>query len=135
MEQSIGLSSLRPIQPRFNRIEAGLPRTKANLQSQNSISTFNLQSFIHHYKPGSNISKLIQTVFKLTSVTACPNSQQKEKFTRLRTSRWWTPCLAQGLVSLQRVAASRGRVPLHGPAKRNGRWPHRVVRGILEGYT
>jgi hypothetical protein len=97
--------------------------------------TFNLQSSIHYYKPGSNVSKLIQTVFKLTSVTACPNSQRKEKFTRLHTSQRRTPCLAQGLVSLRRVTASRGRVPLHGPAKRNGHWPHRVVRGILEGHT
>jgi hypothetical protein len=29
-EQSFGLSGLRPIQPRFSRIEAGLPRTKAS---------------------------------------------------------------------------------------------------------
>jgi hypothetical protein len=64
MEQSIGLSGLRPIQPRFNRIESGLPRTKASLQSQNSSSTFNLQSFKHYYKPDSNISKFIQTVFQ-----------------------------------------------------------------------
>jgi hypothetical protein len=103
--------------------------------SQNSSSTFNLQTFIHYYKPGSNISKIIQTVFKLTSITACPNSQRKEKFTRLHTSRRRTPSLAQGLVSLRRVTAGRGRVPLHGPAKRNGRWPHNVVRGILEGHT
>jgi hypothetical protein len=40
--------------------------------SQNSSSTFNLQTFIHYYKLGSNISKLIQTVFKLTNITACP---------------------------------------------------------------
>jgi hypothetical protein len=52
---------------------------KASLQSQNSSSTFNLQTFKHYYKPGSNSSKLIQTVFKLTSRTACPNSQRKEK--------------------------------------------------------
>jgi hypothetical protein len=32
MEQPIGLSGLRLMQPRFNRIEAGLPRTKASLQ-------------------------------------------------------------------------------------------------------
>jgi hypothetical protein len=32
-----------PIQPRFNRIEADLPRMKASLQSQYSSSTFNLQ--------------------------------------------------------------------------------------------
>jgi hypothetical protein len=103
--------------------------------SQNSSSTFNLQTFIHYYKPGSNISKFIQTVSKLTSIMACPNSQRKEKFTRLHTLRRRTPNLAQGLVSLRRVTAGRGRVPLHGPAIRNGRWPHKVVRGILEGHT
>jgi hypothetical protein len=135
MEQSIGLSGLCPIQPRFNRIEAGLPRTKASLPSQNSSSTFNLQTFKHYYKPDSNLSKLIQTVFKLTSRTACPNSRRKEKITRLHTLRKWTPCLAQGLVSLRRVTANWGRIPLHGPAKRNRSWPCRVVRGVLEGYT
>jgi hypothetical protein len=56
-EQSIGLSGLRPIQPRFNRIEAGLPRMRASLQSQNSSSTFDLQIFEHYYKPGSNLDK------------------------------------------------------------------------------
>jgi hypothetical protein len=105
------------------------------LQSQKSSSTFNLQAFKHYYKPSSNISKLIQTVFKLTSITACPNYQWEEKFTRLHTSRRRTPSLAQGLVSLRRVRAGRGWVPFHEPAKRNGRWPHKVVRGILEGYT
>jgi hypothetical protein len=58
MEQSIGLSGLRPIQPRFNRIEEGLSPTKASLQSQNSSSTFNLQIFQHYYKPGSKLSKI-----------------------------------------------------------------------------
>jgi hypothetical protein len=43
MEQPIGLSGLRLMQPRFNRIEAGLPRTKASLQSHNSSPTFNPQ--------------------------------------------------------------------------------------------
>jgi hypothetical protein len=81
------------------------------------------------------ISKFIQTVFKRTSVTACPNSQRKEKFSRLYTSQRQTPSLAQGLVLLRRVTAGRGRVPLHGPAKRNGRWPHRGVRGIFEGHA
>jgi hypothetical protein len=38
-------------------------------------------------------------------------------------------------VSFRRVTASRGLIPFHGPAKRNRRWPCRVVRGILEGYT
>jgi hypothetical protein len=103
--------------------------------SQNSSSTFNLQPYIHYYKPSSKISKLTQTMFKLTSITACSNSQRKGKsFTRLHTSRRRTPSLAQGLVSLRRVTAGRGWVPLHRPAKRNGRWPHKVVRGIFEGH-
>jgi hypothetical protein len=108
---------------------------KGEFTSQNSSSAFNLQPYIRYYKPSSNVSKLIQTVFKLTSVTACPNPQRKEKFTRQHTSRRRTPSLAQGLVSLRRVTAGRGRVPLHGPAIRNGRCPHKVVRGILEGHT
>jgi hypothetical protein len=40
-EQPIGLSGLRPMQPWFNRIEEGLARTKASLQSYNSSPTFN----------------------------------------------------------------------------------------------
>jgi hypothetical protein len=31
--------------------------------SQNSSSTFKLQSYIHYYKPSSKISKLLQTIF------------------------------------------------------------------------
>jgi hypothetical protein len=103
--------------------------------SQNSSSTFNLQPYIPYYKPSSNKSKLIQTEFKLTSMTACPNAQRKEKFTRLHTSRRRTPSLALGLGSLQRVTTGWGRVPLHGPAKRNRRWPHEVFRGIFESHT
>jgi hypothetical protein len=65
--------------------------------------------------------KLIQTVFKLISRIACPSSQRKEKNTRLHTSQKLTPCSAQGLMSLRRVTASRGRIPFHRPAKRNRR--------------
>jgi hypothetical protein len=54
-EQPIGLSGLRPIQPRFNRIEAGLPRTKVSLQSQHTSVTFNLQKHNYYYKPFSNL--------------------------------------------------------------------------------
>jgi hypothetical protein len=50
MEQPIGLSGLRPIQPRFNRIEAGLPRTKASLQSHHSSPTFNSHNIKYYYK-------------------------------------------------------------------------------------
>jgi hypothetical protein len=50
-EQPIGLSGIRPMQPRFNRIEAGLPRTKASLQAHNSSSIFNSQHIKHYYKP------------------------------------------------------------------------------------
>jgi hypothetical protein len=55
--------------------------------------------------------------------------------TRLRTSRRLTPRSAQSLVSLRRVTASRGWIPLHGPAKRNRGWPCRTIRGFLEVHT
>jgi hypothetical protein len=51
MEQPIGLSGLRPMQPWFNKIEAGLTRTKASLQSHNSSPTFNSQNIKYYYKP------------------------------------------------------------------------------------
>jgi hypothetical protein len=55
--------------------------------------------------------------------------------TRLCTSRRLTLRLAQSLVSLRRVTASRERIPLHGLAKRNRGWPCRTIRGVLEGHT
>jgi lipopolysaccharide/colanic/teichoic acid biosynthesis glycosyltransferase len=67
-EQCFGLSGLRPIQPRFNRIEAGLPRTKASLQSQYSSSTFiNTDIRILLQTLFKLKVKLIQSVFNLTS--------------------------------------------------------------------
>jgi hypothetical protein len=45
MEQPIGVSGHRPIQPRLHRIEVGLPRTKAGLQSHHSSPTFNSQKY------------------------------------------------------------------------------------------
>jgi hypothetical protein len=93
------------------------------------------RSRLTSHEPSSNSNKLIQTMFKLTSRAACPNSQRREKITRLHTLRGWTPSSAQGLGSLRRVTASRGRVPFHEPAKRYRGWPCRVVHGILESYT
>jgi hypothetical protein len=58
---------LRPMQPWFNRTEAGLPRTKAGLQSHNSSPTFNPQHIKHYYKPFQTYRKLIQTLFETTS--------------------------------------------------------------------
>jgi hypothetical protein len=55
--------------------------------------------------------------------------------TRLRTSRRLTPRSAQSLVSPRRVTASRGRIPLHGPAKWNRSWPCRNICGVLNGHT
>jgi hypothetical protein len=40
MEQLIGMSGHRLIQPWLYKIEVGLPRTKASLQSHNSSPTF-----------------------------------------------------------------------------------------------
>jgi hypothetical protein len=61
MEQPIGLSGLRLIQPRFNRIEAGLPRTTASLQSQHSSLNFNFQKHKHYYKPFFKLNVKIYT--------------------------------------------------------------------------
>jgi hypothetical protein len=55
--------------------------------------------------------------------------------TRLRTSPRLAPYSAQSLVSLRRVTASRGRIPLHGPAKRNRSWLCRNIRRVLMGYA
>jgi hypothetical protein len=52
-EQSFGLSGLHPIQPRFSRIEAGLPRTKASSHHRIAHQLLNLQPYIHYYKPSS----------------------------------------------------------------------------------
>jgi hypothetical protein len=117
-------------------------QNRSRFTSHEGEFTITIQLIILIYRYTSIITnlvqpkiKLIQTVLKLTSRTACPSSQRKEKNTRVHTSRKLTPCSAQGLVSLRRVTASRGRIPPHGPAKRNRRWPCRVVRGNLEGYT
>jgi hypothetical protein len=75
--------------------------------------------------------KLIQTVFNRTSYIACPSSQRKEhKHATTHVAKVDTV-----LVSLRRVTASRGRIPLYGPAKRNRSWPCRNIRRVLMGYT
>jgi hypothetical protein len=55
--------------------------------------------------------------------------------TRLHTSRRLTPSSARNMVSFRRVTASRGRIPLHGPAKRNRDWPCWTICGVLTGHT
>jgi hypothetical protein len=52
------------MQPRFNRIEAGLPRTRVSLQTHNSSPTFSPQYIKHYYKPFQTYSKLIQHCLK-----------------------------------------------------------------------
>jgi hypothetical protein len=71
MEQPIGLSGHRPIQPRFNRIEVGLPRTKASLQSHNCFE-LKVNLYKHCLKP--------------QAIQACSESQRK-KLTRDYTRR------------------------------------------------
>jgi hypothetical protein len=89
---------------------------------------------------------LLQTFFKLNVnlYKQCLNRQAKQLVqvhsgrkinSRLYTSRRLTPCSAQSLVSLKRVTASRGRIPLHGPAIWKRSWPCRTIRGVLEGHT
>jgi hypothetical protein len=48
--------------------------------SRNSSSTFNLQSYIHYYKPSSKISKLIQKPCLTDKHNSLSNSQRKKKF-------------------------------------------------------
>jgi hypothetical protein len=56
--------AIQPIQPRFNRIEAGLSRTNASIQSHYSSPTLNLQKLKLYYKLFQALSKLIQTLLK-----------------------------------------------------------------------
>jgi hypothetical protein len=58
----------------------------------------------------------------------------REINTRLYTTRRLTQHSARSMASLRRVTASRG-IPLHGPAKRNGIWPCKTIRGVLKGHT
>jgi hypothetical protein len=56
--QLVELSLKIYVQPRFNRIEAGLPRTKASSHHRIARHLLILQPYIHYYKPSSNISNL-----------------------------------------------------------------------------
>jgi hypothetical protein len=75
------------MQPRFNRIEAGLPRTKASIQSHHSSPTFNLQKLKHYYKLFQLKVNLYKHCFQTTSYTACPGSQRKSINTRLHVAK------------------------------------------------
>jgi hypothetical protein len=55
--------------------------------------------------------------------------------TRLHMSRRLTPHSARSMASFRRVTTSRGRIPLHGPAKRNRSWPCGTIRGVFKGHT
>jgi hypothetical protein len=62
---------------------------------------------------------------------ACQVNSGRKKFnTRLHTSRRLTPHSARSMASFRRVTASRGRIPLHGPAKWNRGWPCWTIRGF-----
>jgi hypothetical protein len=63
------------------------------------------------------------------------NLAGEEINTRLHTSRKLTPRSARNMASFWRVIASRGRIPLHGPAKRNREWPGWIIRLVLTGHT
>jgi hypothetical protein len=135
MEQPIGLSGLRPMQPRFNRIEAGLPRTKVSLQSHNNSPTFSSQNIIitNHFELKYTYTNIV--FYKNTSYASLCRVTAEEINTRLHTSRSLTPSLARNMVSFRRVTASRGRIPFHGPAKRNTEWPGWTIRLVHTGHT
>jgi hypothetical protein len=54
---------------------------------------------------------------------------------RLHTSRRLTPHSARYMASFRRVTTSRGRIPLHRPAKRDRSWPCGTIRGVFKGHT
>jgi hypothetical protein len=66
---------------------------------------------------------------------ACPVLSGREINMRLHTSRRLTPHSARRMASFRRVTASRGRIPLHGPTKRNRSWLCRTICGVLKGHT
>jgi hypothetical protein len=66
---------------------------------------------------------------------ACHVHSGRKINTRLHTSRRLTPHSARSMASFRRVTASRGQIPLHGPAKRNRSWPCGTIRGVLKGHT
>jgi hypothetical protein len=127
------------VSTRYNHGSTGsmqvFPRTKVSLQLQHNSSLL----IYKHVNIITSHAQLQQNLYK-----RCLNGQArrlvyihsgKETNTWLLSSSRWTPRSAQGLVSLRRVTASRGRIPVHGPAKRNRSWPCRVVREILKCYT
>jgi hypothetical protein len=87
MEQPIGLSDLHPMQPRFNRIEAGLPRTKASLQSHNSSPTFNPQHIKHYYKAVSKLKVIYTDNISNDKLNSLSRFTVEKKFTRDYTRR------------------------------------------------
>jgi hypothetical protein len=66
---------------------------------------------------------------------ACQVHSGREINTRLHTSRRLTPRSARSMASFRRVTASRGRIPLHGPAKWNRSWPCGTIRGVFKCHT
>jgi hypothetical protein len=122
------------MQPRFNRIEAGLPRTKASLQLHTTHQLLN-HRILHIITKHSDLSRLIQTLFKRQAKQLVHVHSGSKINARLHSLRKWTPHSARSMESFRRVTSSRGWMPLHGPAKRNRGWPCRTIRGVFEGYT
>jgi hypothetical protein len=62
----------------FNRIEAGLPRTKTSLQSHNSSPTFNSQNIIitNHFKLKYTYTNIV-FLKKTQAMQTCVESQWK----------------------------------------------------------
>jgi hypothetical protein len=83
------------MQPRFNRIEAGLPRTKASLQSYNISPIFNSQKIKHYYKPFQTLVHVYKNCFKTTTYASLWGVSGRKIVTRLLTSRKLTPNSAQ----------------------------------------
>jgi hypothetical protein len=79
-EQSFGLSGLRPIQPRFSTIEAGLPRTLASSHHRIAHQLLNLQPYILYYKPSLKDKWTYTKPCSTDKHNSFSNSQRKKKF-------------------------------------------------------
>jgi hypothetical protein len=131
----MGLSGHRLMQPRLHRIGVGhthTRRTPGILQRKPL-----LQSKQYYYKPvfsGPDWSNINKGLLKTTGKHPFDQSHS-EKTTRLTTSPSAAPCVAQSMVSLRGVNAGRGRIPFHGPTRRNSKGAGRTINLILNRHT
>jgi hypothetical protein len=110
----------------------------ARRRVHNHITTHQLLIYIimniitNHFK----LKYTYRNIVSNNKLNSLPRFTAEEKiYARLHTSRRLTPHSARSITSFKRVTASRGWIPLHGPAKRNRSWPCGTIRGVFKGHT